>query len=109
MLFGLMGSNYLFNYNESIWTLNSLECNVYFCNVPSDNALNCDFDRCSDTGFLEWLRVVGTISLVFEFVVIVISLMNYINSVPVAVGTGNKMESAGYNVPPTASDDMSHH
>jgi len=99
----LMGSNLLFNYNQPIWVLNTAECNIYFCaDGCSTNAGNtvitctCNFNRCSDTGFLEWLRVVGTVALVFELVVVVISLMNYVNALPVAVG-GSAARNAPYD------------
>jgi len=104
----LMGSNLLFNYNQPIWVLNTLECNNYFCagacdltntnpNSPTFCFGQCIFDRCSDSGFLEWLRVVGTVAMVFEMVVVVISLMNYVNSVPVVVGGGAIGRNAPYD------------
>jgi len=100
-----MGSNLLFNYNEPIWTLKTSECNAYFSAVQTGVVTTASYDRCSDSGFLEWLRVVGTVALSFELIVIVIAVMNYVNSLP-AVVNSNRMDAAGggYNAEPVVAE-----
>jgi len=70
----LMGSNFLFNYNEPIWLLSQPECNAYF------RALN--IQRCNETGYLEFLRIIGTIAIIAEGYLVTISLLAYATAVP---------------------------
>jgi len=70
----LIGSNFLFNYNEPIWELSEAECSYYF--------RNGDIQRCHDNGYLEFLRVIGTLAIITEGFLIVISIVNYATAIP---------------------------
>jgi len=65
----LLGSNSLFNYNSPIWELDTTNCNLYF------GSLN--IDRCSDNGFLMWLRVLGHFTILIEFVALFCAIQAY--------------------------------
>lgn len=53
-LLALFGSNWLFNYNLAIWTLDQNSCNVYFNGSALDTTKRCD-----DDGYLQFLRIMG--------------------------------------------------
>jgi len=103
----LMGSNLLFNYNEPIWVLNSAECNAYF----ATDTTNSGFTRCNDTGYLEFLRIIGSLAIILEGYLIVVSMLAYATAVPYtgapvggvpAGGVPAGSYPGGYsNVPPT--------
>ena len=80
----LMGSNYLFNFNIPIWLLDTNDCNLYF----GHPGLN--LNRCKDGGYLEWLRVLGVLLILFEFGAAVASIRAYVNILPASIYTMTK-------------------
>lgn len=74
---GLIGSNFLFNYNQPIWTLDTVQCNLYFEQDPDAN-----IERCKDDGYLEFLRVIGTLEIIVNGFLIVVALLAYATAVP---------------------------
>jgi len=103
----LMGSNLLFNYNEPIWVLNSGECNAYF----ATDTTNTNFTRCSDTGYLEFLRIIGSLAIILEGYLIVVSMLAYATAVPytgvpaagVPAGAAGSYPGGYSTVPPTTT------
>jgi len=79
----LIGSNFFFNYNQPIWTLNEPQCNAYF-DLDCGTVGTCStFTRCKDDGYLEVLRVFGTLEIILNGFLIVIALLAYATAVPV--------------------------
>jgi hypothetical protein len=102
----LMGSNFLFNYNEPIWLLSQAECFEYF---RINEALQ-DLQRCHGDGYLEFLRVVGTIGIIVEAYLIIISMLAYATAVPAAhygvpgaVPAAGPVANTGYPAQPYAA------
>jgi len=69
-LLNLIGSNGLFNYNFSVWTVATGACNGYF--------LDTTLDRCVDDKFLQFLRVIGTSVIIFIAVTVVQSFTYWV-------------------------------
>jgi len=95
----LMGSNFLFNYNEPIWLLSSAECYQYFRVNPGSD----DIQRCHGDGYLEFLRIIGTIGIIVEAYLIVVSLLAYATAVPAPYGgvpVGGPVGAQGYATGP---------
>lgn len=89
----LIGSNFFFNYNQPIWLLDPTECNLYFKGDYAD-----DITRCHDTGYLEFLRIIGVFAILVNGLLIVISLLAYATAVPAAyhpANTGAPVAGAG--------------
>ena len=97
---GLMGSLYFFNYNQPIWTIDAAQCNLYFegnTNYPYDK-------RCHDDGYLEVIRTFGTLEIIINGYLIVVSLLAYATAVPAHLAGGAApygAPAAGY--PPVAA------
>ena len=95
---GLIGSLWLFNYNQPIWTLNSIQCNEYFEQDPLAN-----ITRCHDSGYLEVLRTFGTLEIIVNGYLIVISLLAYATAVPAHYAGAPPAGAAGpYGAPAAA-------
>jgi len=86
----LMGSNFLFNYNEPIWLLNEPECVNYFEVIS--------IQRCNDEGYLEFLRIIGSIAIIAEGYLVIISLLAYATAVP-AYGHPGEYPAGAVGVP----------
>jgi len=82
----LIGSNYLFNYNQPIWTLDQAQCNLYFASF--------DLQRCRDDGYLQFLRVIGMFAIFSEGYLILVSMLAYATAVP-AYGAHHHGAAAG--------------
>jgi len=105
----LIGSLWLFNYNQPIWILDTNQCNAYFSNAASGPDFQV-WTRCHDDGYLEFLRVIGTLEILVNGFLIVISLLAYATAIPVghpagypAAGApvgGPYNNAAGYNAGP---------
>ena len=80
----LIGSLYFFNYNQPIWLLDPTECNLYFKGTSIDN-----IGRCHNTGYLEFLRIIGVFEILINGLLIVISLLAYATAVPAAYHPAN--------------------
>ena len=80
----LIGSLFFFNYNQPIWLLDPVECNLYFKATVFDN-----ITRCHDTGYLEFLRIIGVFAILLNALLIVISLLAYATAVPAAYHPAN--------------------
>ena len=83
---GLIGSLWLFNYNQPIWTLNTTQCQAYF--QQEINANGAVTKRCEDDGYLEFLRVIGTLEIIVNGYLIVVSLLAYATAVPAHLAQG---------------------
>ena len=106
----LIGSNFFFNYNQPIWTLTSSQCNQYFYSdsgtVNQDGSTSYPSgQRCDDSGYLEFLRVIGTLQIIVNGYLIVVSLLAYATAVPAgyaAGGPGAPVGNPGYGAPAAA-------
>ena len=85
----LIGSLFFFNYNQPIWLLDPVECNLYFKATATDN-----ITRCHDTGYLEFLRIIGVFEILINGLLIVISLLAYATAVPAAYHPANTTATA---------------
>ena len=74
---GLIGSLWLFNYNQPIWTVTSTQCQAYF-----NNGFIIGINRCDDAGYLEVIRTFGTLEIIVNGYLIVVSLLAYATAVP---------------------------
>ena len=92
---GLIGSLFFFNYNQPIWTLDSTQCNVYF----EGNDYQPYITRCDDSGYLEFLRVIGTLEIIVNGYLIVVSLLAYATAIPAHMAGAAPV---GYAGPPGA-------
>jgi len=86
----LIGSLWFLNYNQPIWLLDPFECNLYFKRLPTDSIIN----RCHDTGYLEFLRIIGVFEILVNGFLIVISLLAYATAVPAAYHPQNTTNTA---------------
>ena len=94
----LIGSLFFFNYNQPIWLLDPTECNLYFKGYATD-----DIRRCNDTGYLEFLRIIGVFEILINGLLIVISLLAYATAVPAAYHPANTgAAGAPYGTPAAA-------
>jgi hypothetical protein len=82
----MLGALEWLNYNEPIWFIDHDHCNAYFDSVAPDEfglvmPAPSEITRCDDTGFLQFLRVIGLLATVTTALTTTIALLTY-TSVP---------------------------
>ena len=83
----MLGALQWLNYNAPLWYLDAGQCNAYFDSVAPDDLNDVtpappELSRCSDTGFLQLLRVVGLLATLTTAIATTVALLSYTTEQP---------------------------
>ena len=78
----MLGALEWMNYNEPIWFIDHDHCNAYFDSVAPDEfnlvtPAPPEITRCDDTGFLQFLRVIGLLATLTTAITTTVALLCY--------------------------------